>query len=173
MKRVMKRTRKARSFVIFVQKGALKQCRGRYMIFSRVLQGTISEESRRRVSTGSGNKPLLRAYALPIYVFAACTLKGVRPLRMQRLFVWAWFLVLLAVAGCGQEPAYTVSRLAFERQGWDTLSVDVAFSRSSRWGASQSLEPEEVAVYLFNAAYDTLYAGDVTTFLKTSTEVGS
>jgi len=79
---------------------------------------------------------------------------------MQRLFVWGWFLVLFAVAGCGQEPTYMVSRLAFDRQGWDTLSVDVAFSRTSRWGASQPLETKEVDVYLFNAAYDTLYAGD-------------
>ena len=69
-------------------------------------------------------------------------------------------LVLFAAVGCGQEPDYTFRHLEFKRYGWDSLSVDAQFSERLLFGRTRPIEAQAVAVYLFNAGYDTLYAGD-------------
>lgn len=69
-------------------------------------------------------------------------------------------LGVLAAVGCGQGPEYGFDHLDLTRHGWDSLSVEAHFSERLAFGRTRPLEPQAVAVYLFNADYDTLYAGD-------------
>lgn len=72
-------------------------------------------------------------------------------------------LVLLVLgSGCGQQ-AYVVEQFEVTRSGWDTLQVDVSFAQQSVFGGPKSGDPTSLAVYLFNAAYDTLYASNTLT----------
>jgi len=68
---------------------------------------------------------------------------------------WVGILVLLGI-GCQSEPQYVVRTLDVQHQGWDTLTVEVDFGQRTLLGGSQSVEPEAINLYLFNAAYDTL-----------------
>ena len=69
-------------------------------------------------------------------------------------------LGLLTAVGCESGPSYVVDQLALNRVGWDTLTVAVQFSQRRVFGRSEPLQPRTLNVYLFNAAYDTLYTGD-------------
>ncbi len=66
----------------------------------------------------------------------------------------------LAVVGCQQGPEYAFEQLDLQRYGWDSLSVAAQFNEQLLLGRTRPIEPQEVVVYLFNASYDTLYAGD-------------
>ncbi len=57
------------------------------------------------------------------------------------------------------QAEYVVRTLAVERAGWDTLAVAAQFAGLSPWSQERPATPDAVAVYLFDAAYDTLYAG--------------
>lgn len=71
-----------------------------------------------------------------------------------------WLCVgLLGAVGCGSRPAFVVDQLTLGRTGWDTLTVEVHFSQRRLLGGSEPRQPQALNVYLFNAAYDTLYAG--------------
>ena len=77
---------------------------------------------------------------------------------MARLLLhtcWVGILLLLGM-GCSSEPQYIVRTLDVQHQSWDTLTVDVDFGQRTLLGNSQSIEPEAINLYLFNAAYDTL-----------------
>ncbi len=69
-------------------------------------------------------------------------------------------LGVLAAVGCGQGPEYAFDQLELKRHGWDSLTVEAQFSERLAFGRTRPFEPQAVAVYLFNADYDTLYAGD-------------
>jgi len=69
-------------------------------------------------------------------------------------------LAVLAVVGCGQEPEYAFRYLELERYGWDSLSVEAQFGERLLFGRTRPTAPQATSVFLFNAAYDTLYAGD-------------
>ncbi len=79
---------------------------------------------------------------------------------MRGLSVGWLCLGLLVAVGCEGEPTYVVDYLVLNHTGWDTLTVEVAFSRRRPLRRSEPLQPRALSVYLFNAAYDTLYAGD-------------
>ncbi len=80
--------------------------------------------------------------------------------KRQTLWYGAVGLVVLAAIGCGQQPDYAFRHLEFKRYGWDSLSVEVEFSEQLLFGRTRPIEAQAVAVYLFNARYDTLYTGD-------------
>lgn len=76
-------------------------------------------------------------------------------------YLAAGYLSLVAVllsSGCRLGPSYEVARLDVMRVGWDTLQVALAFERH-QVGRTETASPESLAVYAFDAAYDTLYAG--------------
>lgn len=83
-----------------------------------------------------------------------------RSSTMRGLSVGGLCLGLLAAVGCESGPAYVVDQLALNRVGWDTLTVAVQFSQRRLFGRAEPLQPRTLSVYLFNAAYDTLYTGD-------------
>ena len=83
-----------------------------------------------------------------------------RSSTMRGLSVGSWCLGLLAAVGCESGPAYVIDQLALNRVGWDTLTVAVQFSQRRSFGRSEPLQARALSVYLFNAAYDTLYSGD-------------
>ncbi|MCH8960042.1 MAG: hypothetical protein IH820_01610 [Bacteroidetes bacterium] len=83
-----------------------------------------------------------------------------RSSTMRGLSVGWLCLGLLVAVGCEGEPTYVVDYLVLNHTGWDTLTVEVAFSRRRPLRRSEPLQPRALSVYLFNAAYDTLYAGD-------------
>lgn len=69
-------------------------------------------------------------------------------------------LLLLGFAtGCAARAEYAIPDLQVDRSGWDTLQVDAAFVRKTLFGGTQPVEPDTATVHLFDAAYDTLYAG--------------
>jgi hypothetical protein len=67
--------------------------------------------------------------------------------------------LLLFGIGCTSEPQYVVRTLDVQHRSWDTLTVEVEFGQRTLLGRSQSVEPEAIHLYLFNAAYDTLATG--------------
>ena len=67
------------------------------------------------------------------------------------------FVVLLS--GCGARQAYRVDRLELRRAGWDTLLVDVSFTRSTVVGGSAPVEPDTAFTSVFDDAYRVIYAG--------------
>ena len=79
---------------------------------------------------------------------------------MRGLSVGWLCLGLLVAVGCESGPSYVVDQLALNRVGWDTLNVTVQFSQRQVFGRSKPLQPRWQSVFLFNAAYDTLYAGE-------------
>ncbi len=83
-----------------------------------------------------------------------------RSMVRRNLFVFGMSLAVLAAVGCGQGPEYGFEQLNINRYGWDSLSVDARFAERLAFGRSRPLVPQAMTVYLFNAGYDTLYAGD-------------
>lgn len=83
---------------------------------------------------------------------------------------WSVLLVLM-LAGCGEQRAYVVSSLNLNRSGWDTLAIDVSFAEDTMMGL-ESATPESTTVYLFSAAYDTLYAGSDSLILVPDAQLG-
>lgn len=76
---------------------------------------------------------------------------------MGRTLLSVWLLLL--VAGCGARKEYYVSQFDVARTGWDTMRVDVAFAWRTTIGGDHPVQPEALAVHVFDASYDTLYAG--------------
>lgn len=65
---------------------------------------------------------------------------------------------VMVLAGCGGEP-YRVQRFDVVRHSWDTLQVQVTFVRKALFGPGEVVQPRSVIWQVFNARYDTLYAG--------------
>ncbi len=66
-----------------------------------------------------------------------------------------WLLLL----GCGARTEYLASSLDIDREGWDSVQVDVAYASRMVIGGGASMEADSTVVTLFNARYDTLYSG--------------
>ncbi len=82
------------------------------------------------------------------------------------------FLIAAVLAGCGQ-PSYTVTGLAVERAGWDSVRVDAGFSRQNLLGPSTAVNPPSVTVVLLGSKSDTLYAGPSFSFLVPDASLGN
>lgn len=67
--------------------------------------------------------------------------------------------MLLIWAGCSDAPDYVVSRFDVTHVNWDTLRVDVDFAHHPAVGEAERARPDSMALFAFDAAYDTLYAG--------------
>lgn len=79
--------------------------------------------------------------------------------RRAYIVVVLWSMPLIGLlAGCGARGEVVVSRLALEQRGWDTLMVEVAFARHSLL-TRKPVEPDRSLMIVYDAAYDTLYAG--------------
>lgn len=78
-----------------------------------------------------------------------------KPVRIA----WWGLVVLAVVVGCGARKEYVVTTLDLHRTGWDTLEVEVAFGHRYPFGSAHPIEPQATTIYLFDADYDTLYAG--------------
>lgn len=72
------------------------------------------------------------------------------------LLVLAW---AGANTGCGARAEYAITAVHLDRAGWDTVTVQVDFSRRTALGGKYPVRPDTASVYLFGAAYDTLFAG--------------
>lgn len=75
---------------------------------------------------------------------------------MRRFLCVLFVLVGLLVGGCRGE---VTSGLLVERDGWDTLRVVATFARGDGIGAPQVLAADSLEVRVYDARYDTLYAG--------------
>lgn len=71
--------------------------------------------------------------------------------------------LLLLVTACEHSPGEVTTQLTLERAGWDTVRARVEFSRWTLLGDTVAVAPDTAARFvLFDADYDTLYAGSDT-----------
>ena len=77
-------------------------------------------------------------------------------------------VILLALcvcwAGCGARQEVVLQRLDVSRVGWDTLIVSASFARKTTLGGARPIAPDRRRIVVFDATYDTLYAGTDTLF---------
>lgn len=66
---------------------------------------------------------------------------------------------LLLGGGCRPRTEYETGALRLERIGWDSLRVAPSFVRRTSFGEAQPVQPDTTRVHVFDASYDTLYAG--------------
>lgn len=76
----------------------------------------------------------------------------------------AALLGMVLLAGCQPlaehaRAAYDTAGLRLERDGWDTLRTAPRFVRRTSLGGTRPVHPETTFVHVFDADYDTLYAG--------------
>lgn len=77
---------------------------------------------------------------------------------MRRALPLVVALGLIAL-GCSSRPEVVVSTLDAAHRGWDTLHVEVTFTRQAFLSDDEPVQPLEHTLVVFDAAYDTLYAG--------------
>ncbi|WP_456424967.1 hypothetical protein [Rhodocaloribacter sp.] len=68
-------------------------------------------------------------------------------------------LAIVALAACGSRSGVVVTRFEVSRTSWDTLRVNVAFGARRLLGDPRPIRPDETTLHVFDAAFDTLYAG--------------
>ena len=69
------------------------------------------------------------------------------------------FLAAAMLLSCGARKEYVADRVDVERSSWDSLFVDIAFAERAVLGGASAITADSVVVTVFNADYDTLYAG--------------
>ncbi|GIV58975.1 MAG: hypothetical protein KatS3mg043_0064 [Rhodothermaceae bacterium] len=67
--------------------------------------------------------------------------------------------MILGLAACNGRPAYVVSRFEPVQASWDTLRVSLAFGVRGPFGRLRPAVPDTTTIYVFDAGFDTLYAG--------------
>lgn len=74
--------------------------------------------------------------------------------------VWSVLLVgaVILLAGCSRET-YVITHLDVLHEGWDTLNVRIAFAEQKHLGGNERATPDTATALVFDASYDTLYAG--------------
>ncbi len=80
---------------------------------------------------------------------------------------------LLLVAGCRLQPAYVVTDLTPQRSSWDSVHVVVAFGKQTGFGKVSPVTPDTLEIVVFDAAFDTLYAGRGPVIPLPDTELGN
>ncbi len=73
-------------------------------------------------------------------------------------FAAAMFAVV-ALSACGSRTGVVVTGFEVARTSWDTLRVHVAFGARRLFGDPRPIRPDETTIHVFDAAFDTLYAG--------------
>ncbi|NNE36592.1 MAG: hypothetical protein HKN13_15265 [Rhodothermales bacterium] len=68
-------------------------------------------------------------------------------------------LLLVQFMGCGARKEYLVDSIDVTRSSWDTVKVDVSFSRKLSLGDPQPVETPPLSVRVFDSSIDTLYVG--------------
>jgi hypothetical protein len=71
----------------------------------------------------------------------------------------ATLLLSAVLSGCGLRHEYLPSELVIERNGWDSLSVEVGFAEKTLFGEPTPAFADSIVVRLFSATFDTLYVG--------------
>ena len=87
------------------------------------------------------------------------------------IFIGSTALLLLTLTGCSD--TYMVDRFQIHQQGWDTLQVDVQFVRTAAFGSPKVVQPQDHTIFVFNAAYDTLYADTASVVVINDRELGN
>lgn len=71
----------------------------------------------------------------------------------------AVFTALLLSAGCGARHEYRAERLFVSQSSWDSVRIDVSFARRTAIGGAAPVQPDTVVISIFDASYETVYAG--------------
>ncbi len=66
--------------------------------------------------------------------------------------------------GCGARSEYLVDSITVSRPSWDSVEVNVSFSRKLSLGKPKPVETPPLAIRVFDSSIDTLYAGNETRF---------
>ncbi len=81
-------------------------------------------------------------------------------MRSRRIRTFAMGMIAaLALTACGSRSGVVVTRFEVSRTSWDTLRVNVAFGVRRLLGDPRPIRPDETTLHVFDAAFDTLYAG--------------
>ncbi|NBW94124.1 MAG: hypothetical protein EBR20_07165 [Bacteroidetes bacterium] len=92
-------------------------------------------------------------------------IEGIRPLRMPACPPDRFGRIALAlllswiISGCDTPDRFAVETLRVQRVGWDTLDVSAHFVQRVSSGNTASVTPDTEMVTVFDAVFDTLYAG--------------
>ena len=92
-------------------------------------------------------------------------IEGIRPLRMPACSLDRFGRIALAlllswiITGCDSPDRFAVETLHVQRVGWDTLDVSAHFVQRVSSGNTASVTPDTEVVTVFDAVFDTLYAG--------------
>lgn len=84
-----------------------------------------------------------------------------------------FFTAVLFLSGCTTNTPVYISELEVIHKGWDTLTVNVAFTVSTPLGGEKVLQPEHVSFVLFNQRYDTLFASSEPVIVVPDRESGN
>ena len=82
-------------------------------------------------------------------------------------------LSALLLVGCGAREEIVISKLDFEQKHWDSLEVSITFARRTVLSKDQPVSADSLYIVAYNAAYDTLYAGNDPTFYIADANLGS
>lgn len=69
------------------------------------------------------------------------------------------FVLSVILTGCALRHEYLPSDLVVERDGWDSLTVEVDFAEKALFGDAVPATADSIEVRLFSASFDTLFVG--------------
>ena len=80
---------------------------------------------------------------------------------------------LTLLLGCGAREEIVLQHVEVARAGWDSLIVSASFASQTTLGGQKSIEPDWRNIIVYNAAYDTLYAGSDSVIAISDAELGN
>ena len=92
-------------------------------------------------------------------------------LRIRTLAVGV--LTALALTGCRSRSGVVVTHFEVSRTSWDTVRVAVDFGLSRLLGEPRPIRPDVRTLHVYDAAFDTLYAGSDTVIPIPDADLGS
>ena len=82
-------------------------------------------------------------------------------------------LMTCLAAGCGPQEDIVIRDVDVSRSGWDSLIVSASFARNTSLNGLQRITPDERRIIVYDASYDTLYAGTDSVFSISDGELGN
>ncbi len=82
-------------------------------------------------------------------------------------------LTMTASRGCRPGQEYVMAALNVVPAGWDSVRIEPLFARRASIGREEAVTPDSLAVYVLDAAYDTLYAGSDLTLALPDVDLGN